>query len=104
LRDVWEIEECCSKSGDGALWISLQDRAWDYLPPFPCFIISNLIQTLQIPPPAGACLWFLNVMVIVPEEMLISVEVFILKVPSKVYLIENILPYSKVLLFFSIAL
>jgi len=34
-------------------------------------------------------------MVIVPEEMLISVELFILKLPSKMCLIENIFPYSE---------
>jgi len=39
-------------------------------------------------------------MVIVPEEMLTSVEVFILKLLSKMCLIKNIFPYSKVLHFF----
>ena len=45
VRDVRKIEECCGTSGDGALWISLQDRAWDSLPLFSCFVITNLIQT-----------------------------------------------------------
>jgi len=43
-------------------------------------------------------------MVIVPEKMLISVEIFILKLSSEMYLKENILPYSKVLYFFSTAI
>jgi hypothetical protein len=39
------LKSGCGTSGDGALWISLQDRAWDSLPPFACCIITNLKQT-----------------------------------------------------------
>ena len=56
-RDMWKIEECHGTSGDGALWISLQHKAWDSLPLFSCFIITNLIQT----PADSATCWCLLV-------------------------------------------